>query len=347
MDSSDVFINLVKDILPFCGGVLGVLGIFNVFKSSANKLTAWGYLAVAITITTTVASMYLSKRDRLDAEREKLLAQQKINNILAAVNKAKHPLGNVELLAWTVLPNSNANIEKYKEYIKAAIKKRAPDVIYTKHPRINEDLKEDVRDMNGNPLIITIDQKSKYWPKSNFKTMSSISMFFGVNICVNLEKINVSDVFNGVGKSPDWCTADFLGKDNEIYYDVKRDELGIMTSMKYNNNLIQTNGKFVSVDDFYGSTLFVKLPSINSPYIDHFFKTEIGFTNKHEKEILESDNIISNMTVKSLYIDFGDKRKFSISGDFMKTFMTKEGNKIKYISVPNDDEGMEKIKSYD
>ncbi|MXF28831.1 hypothetical protein, partial [Escherichia coli] len=94
-------------MLPVLSGLLGVLGILNVFKTSNNRLSFWGWLAVFVIEISTIATLLLTKKEKNDNEREKIQLQNKIDNILRDVAKAREPIGEVSRTYWTLLPDSN------------------------------------------------------------------------------------------------------------------------------------------------------------------------------------------------------------------------------------------------
>lgn len=347
---SDTFwVDFFKYLLPVLSGVLGILGILNVFKTSHNRLSSWGWIAVVIIVFSTIAGFFISKKEKEDNEREKEKLQVKLDRLMFDLVKIKQPIGDVKLTFWSVLPDSIPEVMGYKNYIKDKIKKRVRDNIYSKPPKVDHDLDESGISSNNEVIQYNINNKSKYWPGSRFPELDSIASTFSLTLCINSKRVDLKHLIFVMGArgdtaSLDWCAAGMLSGRSIIFYDVRKDKVGLMTTTEYDKNHIYSNGKITSVRDFYSADVFFSLPSSGSAYINKILISR-GASKKTIEFQSRISQIINAITVEDLILDLGNGQSFQISGTHLKKKNTEMGTPYFYLTTPDNDNDMNKLQS--
>lgn len=346
--SNSVIVDSLKDLLPILSGLLGVLGIFNVFKSPSNKLTVWGWFAIVVITISSLSGYYMSRVDRITAEKDKQEAQAKVDNILLELERAKHPIGEVKLAAWSILPDSNPEVLAYKNLIKSKIKDWKKLSLFKKQGDKHNGLQVTTYGLNSEPLLFDVDKDSNLWPKNNYPIVSYIASFYTINICVDLQRVKPENFrpIHGDPNSIDWCTADFIPENNVISYDVQKDKLVVMTQMKYTQGLISSNGKFTSVNDLYDSQMFFRPPSFGGSTVRKYLKQQ-GASDKILKNEDDKTKLLSGIKLSGVIFSFGGGRDISLSGDNMNRFTNNDGSTFFYVTIPNNERDLNKIRFRD
>ncbi|EFL5723644.1 TPA: hypothetical protein HIF30_003744 [Escherichia coli] len=341
---SSVVVDALKDLLPILSGVLGVLGVFNIFKSSTNKLTVWGWVAIMVITISAIVGFYLSRVDRYNADKEKDAAQIKINSILIELERAKHPINEVEMTVWSILPDSNREVLDYKNFIKGKVNNWKEKPFFPIRKDKSNDLQATTYGLNNKPINFDIDKKSKFWPKKNFPLLSSMAEFYSVNLCVNMKRINPEDFLPVMGSRPsiDWCTNEFFTTDNTLSYDVEKDEISLITHIKYSNDLINSNGRLTSINDLYGSRIFFRLPFSANALLDGYLKGK-GFTDEMLEIGKNKNTLMAQMKLSSVILSFGKGQKIDISGNHMSRYTKADGSTFFFVDIPNKEEDLYKI----
>lgn len=185
--------DIIKDMLPVLSGLLGVLGILNVFKTSNNRLSFWGWLAVFVIVISTIATLLLAKKEKNDNEREKIQLQNKIDNILRDVAKAREPIGEVSITYWSLLPDSNQLVRKYKDYLNEKARGEVENFSFHNLTKTNKDYFGTTIDLDGKLAVFSIDEKNKYWPSGSFSEIGLLASNFSIMLCINSKHTNAKD----------------------------------------------------------------------------------------------------------------------------------------------------------
>ncbi|WP_234105708.1 hypothetical protein [Enterobacter bugandensis] len=339
--------DLLKYLLPFLSGVVGVLGILNVFKTPQGRLSAWGWVAIVFIIISTFAGFFLTSKEKKDSEVEKKQLQSKLDKLILDVVKVKQPIGSVKLFYWTIFPDSSPEVIKYKGYIKDKIEHRKSDDIFSKRPSVNRDLVGSVVGVNSEIAQFDINPDSIYWPSSKFPEIRSLVSVFSISLCVSLNRVNLDNFrFLMGGRSSktetDWCASGMPPGDNTIFYDVKSDKLGLMTTVNYKKEFIYSNGSVTSVRDFYGADVFFGLPSSGSESLKTYMLSH-GATKETIVRQERIAKIINGMVTKSLLLDLGNGQGFTIQGKYLKRNKTEFGRPYFYLTTPANDSDMNKL----
>lgn len=336
--------DVLKDLLPVLSGFLGVLGVLNVFKKVNGRLTVWGWLAITMIFLSTIGGVVLAKKEKSDDEREKEKLQQQLNNILTDIAKVKRPLNEVHLSFWSILPDSNPEVQKYKKFIKYQIKHREKDDIYSSPRKINRDLSVSVLDERGEPHIYDIDEKSKFRPGKDLPVLNSLAFSYSVSMCISLKEIKPQDfipMVGGIGKM-DWCAFSLPTVGNDIFYDAVKDKIGFITRVTYKKEFTQSNGKVSSVQDLLGSQIFFRLPAVGGD----FLKEHLRRSGASEKTIMHQNQISSFLTgveAESLLLDVGNGQAININGDKLLKYTRRDENVFFYIKLPMKEEALSQL----
>lgn len=140
----------------------------------------------------------------------------------------------------------------------------------------------------------------------------------------------------------DWCASGMPPGDNTIFYDVKSDKLGLMTTVDYKKEFIYSNGSVTSVRDFYGADVFFGLPSSGSESLKTYMLSH-GATKETIVRQERIAKIINGMVTKSLLLDLGNGQGFTIQGKFLKRNKTGFGRPYFYLTTPANDSDMNKL----
>ncbi|MFE4112688.1 hypothetical protein [Kosakonia sp. YIM B13611] len=333
-----IIFDILKDLLPILSGVLGLLGVLNVFKTVHGKLTIWGWFAVILISLSTIGGIFLAKKEKSDSEREKQQLQNKLNRILSDLAKVKQPLGEVELAYWTVLPDSEPEVKAYKEYIKEKIAALPKLKKAGFRPLLNKEIESLVLDGNGNPSIYDINNKSAYWPNEKFPALQSLSKTYSVKLCISLKKIKPEEYqpFVFSSGSVDWCASSVLTPVNIIFYDVKKDKIGYRTKNKYDKGFVRSNGKISSVQDLFGARVFFQPPSLGRSYVKNSLRK-----NGAPKDVIERHDrvtsILAALQTQGALIDTGTGQSFSIDSKDIKKYTNIDMNTFFYSTLPLND----------
>ncbi|MHA0982394.1 hypothetical protein ACR9GO_07160 [Kosakonia cowanii] len=334
----------LKDLLPAISGLLGVLGVLNVFKKINGRLAVLGWLAITMIFLSTIGGIILAKKEKSDDEREKKELQQQLNNILADLAKVRRPLSEVELSFWSILPDSDPEVQKYKNYIKQQIKHREKDNIFSSPPKVNRDLSISVLDERGEPHIYDIDEKSKFRPGKDYPILRSLALSYNVSMCISLKEMKPQDFIPMVGgdEKMDWCAFSIMPTSNDIYYDAITDKVGFITRVAYKKDFTQSNGKISSVQDLLGSQVFFRLPAVGGD----FLKEHLRRSGASEKTIMhqsQESSFLTGVNVKSLLLDVGNGQTFVINGGKLNKYTQRDGNVFFYIKLPSNEEELRQL----
>ncbi|SCC32597.1 hypothetical protein GA0061071_11355 [Kosakonia oryzendophytica] len=328
----------LKDLLPILSGVLGVLGVLNVFKKINGKLTAWGWFAVILILLSTIGGVVLAKKEKADDEREKEQLQNKLNHILNDLAKVKRPLGEVQLTFFTKLPNSDPEVESYKEYLKEKVANLPKGKGYGFRPQLNKDIKSLLLDENGRPIIYDINSDSAYWPDDRFPTLQSASKAYTLIMCISLKRIKPEEYQSYIysSRSGDWCSGPVIFPNNIIYYDIKQDEVGFRTHIKFKKESVFSNGKVSSVQDLFGARVFFQPPTLARTFIkDRLIKNGASkdAIERHER----TTSFFAALQAEGASIDTGGGQDFDINGEDIKKYTGIDMNTFFYSDLPLND----------
>ena len=327
--------DIIKDMLPVLSGLLGVLGILNVFKTSNNRLSFWGWLAVFVIVISTIATLLLAKKEKNDNEREKIQLQNKIDNILRDVAKAREPIGEVSITYWSLLPDSNQLVRKYKDYLNEKARGEVENFSFHNLTKTNKDYFGTTIDLDGKLAVFSIDEKNKYWPSGSFSEIGLLASNFSIMLCINSKHTNAKDVrfIIGARNNLDWGALALLPRTSDIFYDVKKDKIGLATTITYDKKWVYSNGVISSVRDFFGSDVFFVLPSTDSRFLNDYLKSIGAPQTLIESNKIKSE-IIAGMSTESVSVKMGDGQRFNISGEHLKKYNSKDGRTFFYIKMP-------------
>ncbi|WP_337029744.1 hypothetical protein [Pantoea agglomerans] len=319
MKTSD-FLGFLKDITPLLSAFLGVLGVFNVFKSTGGKLTRWGWSAVVIIIATAISSVITSKIDDSKNQKDKEKMQENFNAILMNLNRVNHPVRGVDLTALVILPDDNNEVIRLKRKVKEAIKslpKQSYKSDWKKSP-----LESTFMKIDGTVINYDIRKGGSLWPDHNYPILSGMLLTYRFNICVKRKPINPKDFkyIQGDFGSYDWCTHSYMPNDenNSLTYDVELDKIVLFSKVKFKAEDIKDNGAFTSTDDLPGSQLFFIPPYKDMAFMAPFLKSQ-GVPDGLIKSELESSVLYKKIKLKSITLSFKPYRELNLSSaDFKK-----------------------------
>ncbi|STI48197.1 Uncharacterised protein [Escherichia coli] len=100
----------------------------------------------------------------------------------------------------------------------------------------------------------------------------------------------------------------FFTTDNTLSYDVEKDEISLITHIKYSNDLINSNGRLTSINDLYGSRIFFRLPFSANALLDGYLKGK-GFTDEMLEIGKNKNTLMAQMKLSSVILSFGKGQK--------------------------------------
>lgn len=154
-------------------------------------------------------------------------------------------------------------------------------------------------------------------------------------LCINSKHTNAKDVrfIIGARNNLDWCALALLPRTSDIFYDVKKDKIGLATTITYDKKWVYSNGVISSVRDFFGSDVFFVLPSTDSRFLNDYLKSIGAPQTLIESNKIKSE-IIAGMSTESVSVKMGDGQRFNISGEHLKKYNSKDGRTFFYIKMP-------------
>ncbi|WP_431296764.1 hypothetical protein [Rahnella sp. PAMC 25559] len=342
--SSDFWISTIKFSLSVLTGVLGILGVMNIFKSPSNKLTFWGKLAIWIIILSTLASFFIGYLDgkKSDEEQKELISSNK--NLIREIEKSKHPIGDVSLMSWSELPDDDKEVINFKKDIEKYIAKthgQSGDLFtFKKNKAISSN-----SSYKGSPLNYEVQVGSPYLSVKKFPILNSLLSTYSLGICIKADAIDPKKfyVVHGRFDTYDWCAFDMIPQENTLSYDVRTKKVNIITSIKYNKIFFSTNGRITSTIDLYGSQLFL----VSSSGVDINKETlkALDIPDDQISKMLLVGSLKKNTYIRTVIMSFSNGQKINISGEYFKKYVSLQGGIFDYITLPKTDKEIEKLRS--
>ncbi len=140
----------------------------------------------------------------------------------------------------------------------------------------------------------------------------------------------------------DWCAMGLMSGQSDLFYNVEKDKVGLMTSVNYKKPFVYSNGKITSVRDLLGANVFFVLPASIIDQMDDLLISQ-GATKRNLEFQREVTRIINGMNISTVLVDLGNGQGFQIGNEFLKKNISKLNAPYFYLTMPKDEAGMYKL----
>lgn len=336
---TEVIITGFKVAGALIGGVLGVVGVLFNFKKSNGHVTPWGLVVILGIVLSATVGVVTSVIEGYKARSDAAQQSARTERLLKELTRAIQPITELHLTHWTSLPSEAPIVHSYLEKVAKRVERRAHESLEFKLPfRRDSDIDVSASDMNG-PITINIPPKSKFWPTGEESPIGILTNSFQFGVHLRKTPIE-AESFDSVisvddGKS-DWIAMGYPFSDrNVLSYSPRTKEIEIFGSSEYDRKLWRSNGKITSVEDLHGAQLILIPPHA----LD--FELPQPYAKFDRPALRELSRMVELRTVA---LHFGAGREIWIDGKAFKKTRFKHGYPAFSITLPNTDEGFEKIR---
>lgn len=337
IDSSLLYLKL---LIAFLTGILGLIGMLFKFRSKSGQITTGGFVIIfGIIISTFIAiiiTIYETKNSTL-AAREQL---ERTQNVLMEFNRTQQPINKLKITYWFDFPEDDRLVNDYIMEIERIVSHNKEKLMEIPPSEDFKGLNITTYNIDDEPLTITIEPDSLYWPRNDYEVIARIAFtsFIGIYLFSKpIEPIKFFPLHTVYPKDKfqfpvsDFIATGFSIGDNVLSLNYDERKLSIFGSIEYLPELWLTNGKIRSLIDLLGSQIFI-LPSGSKNYtLPHRYEE---FTDKRKEDLSNKLNI------GTIFLSFAHGHKIYINGkNFSKTKYA-NGYPVFSLIMPKDDKGI-------
>lgn len=180
----------------FVTALLGILSLLFNFRDDEGKITHQGKLILStmllsffISIVTTITESFQGAKDAQDQ-----LA--KTVKVLHEFSRTQSPITRAKIIYRLELPQDNASVRNYSTLLDELVMTNADQFLHDitsvdqlQMQSSNKGLRRSASDMNGDPISISVEYNSKYWPSEAYEALSSTVLTYSFLLFIKKENV--------------------------------------------------------------------------------------------------------------------------------------------------------------
>jgi hypothetical protein len=204
----DALLAVLKFVGAATAGVLGVTGLIFDFKNSAGRLNRTGYYVLAGIIVAAFVGMGSSVLEAYKAESEAKQQRARTEQLLREIDRAVQPITMLKTTYWLEIVPKDEVVTSYIDQIRRTIENKIDDL--RKRSSTQDGVYASATDIDGDPLSITIDQKSALWPHDDASYIGDAAREFAFGIFMMREPVRPPiSIVVGAADSADFSASPF------------------------------------------------------------------------------------------------------------------------------------------
>lgn len=337
IDSALLYLKL---FMAFLTGILGLIGLLFKFRDDNGQITAGGFTIIfGIIISLFIAFSITVYETRIStiAAKEQL---ERTQNVLIEFNRTQQPIKRLYVTYHFDFPEDDDLVNDYIEMIERIVSHNKEKLMSIPHHEEYKGFEIITIDINEEPISISIEQDSLYWPKNDYEVIARVAFasFIGIHIFTMpiepnkffpLHAVYPKDKF----KYPvsDFIANGFSIGRNALHLDYQERKLSISGRIEFSPELWLTNGNIRSIIDLHGSQIFIVLPSSSNSNIPQRFNNILDVRAKE---------LSRKLNIGTVFLSFAHGHQIAINGkNFSKTKYV-NGYPVYSLIMPKDDEGI-------
>lgn len=119
----ELLLALLQVLGVILAGGFGLLGLLTKYRDEAGRITRWGRVALVGVVVSTLVAVSAQALEAVRKSRESKASAQRTERIIAEVMRAVHPLTDIELTSWILLPWDHAEVRGYRARVEPQLRR--------------------------------------------------------------------------------------------------------------------------------------------------------------------------------------------------------------------------------
>ncbi len=180
----DALLAVLKFVGAATAGVLGVAGLIFDFKNSDGRLNRTGYYVLAGIILAALVGMGTSLVEAHKAGSEAKQQMARTEQLLHEIDRAVQPITMLKTYHRLEIVPKDPVVTSYIDQIRTTVENEIDDLRKEGPAPLKDGLHTSATDIHGDPLSVTIDEKSALWPHDNAAYIGDAAREFAFGIFI-------------------------------------------------------------------------------------------------------------------------------------------------------------------